>query len=83
VSGGVNIEVFFTHLKIGVIYIFWFLLTNKKARKHIIYRLLMQFDNVKVELGRVELPSKHILQKLSTCLLLHYLSGNHRGSTNQ
>ncbi len=36
-----------------------------------------------VELGRVELPSKHIRRKLSTCLLLHYLSGYHRGSTNQ
>ncbi len=36
-----------------------------------------------VELSRIELESKHIRRKLSTCLLLHYLSGNSRSSTNQ
>ena len=43
----------------------------------------------KVELsGRVEVTgfepvSKHDIQKLSTCLFLHCLSGSNRGRTNQ
>jgi len=36
-----------------------------------------------VELGRVELPSKHIRRKLSTCLFPYYLSALHRKETNQ
>jgi len=36
-----------------------------------------------VEVRRIELLSKHILQKLSTCLFDYWLSGNGRKTTNQ
>jgi len=49
---------------------------------------LLEFDGIlqktaEVELGRVELPSKHIRRKLSTCLFPYYLSALHRKRTNQ
>lgn len=36
-----------------------------------------------VEVTGIEPVSKHDVRKLSTCLLLHWLSGRYRGSTNQ
>jgi len=36
-----------------------------------------------VEVRRIELLSKHILQKLSTCLFADWLSGKKRTATNQ
>jgi hypothetical protein len=42
---------------------------NKKARKSMIYELLILLENVKVEVRGIEPLSKHILQKLSTCLV--------------
>ncbi len=45
------------------------------------------FENLElpgvVEVTGVEPVSKHDIQKLSTCLFLHCLSGNGRGRTNQ
>jgi len=60
---------------------------KQKARKRsvggLFITLLYLTTYKKVELGRIELPSKHIPQKLSTCLLLHYLSEIYRNNTHQ
>jgi len=54
-------------------------------------KCLLELDENKkpdIKSGQVEVTgfepvSKHILQKLSTCLFRNYLSGNNRNRTNQ
>ena len=56
---------------------------KQKRYNHMDYSVLIEIGDSEVELQGVEPWSKHIRRKLSTCLLLHYLSGNGRGNTNQ
>jgi len=53
-----------------------------KSKNLLIYDGILQ-KPAQVEPGRVELPSKHIRRKLSTCLFPYCLSALHRKRTNQ
>ena len=47
------------------------------------FRSCIDFNFNQVEVRRFELLSKHILQKLSTCLFVYWLSGENRKTTNR